>query len=218
MKPFYSHLFFDLDGTLTNPQEGITRSVEYALNAFGIQVENRDSLCCFIGPPLVESFQTYYHFTPEQAQQGLVKYRERFSTTGIWENKAYPGMGQMLAALKEAGKVLAVATSKPTVFAHQILERFGYLEYFDFVSGSELDGAHNQKHQVIAAALDYFKIQPSNVLMIGDTRFDAEGASRCGVDCVGVLYGFGTRKELEDAGAIQIADTVPSLQKLLLSH
>ena len=154
MKP-YSHLFFDLDGTLTNPKEGITRSVEYALHTFGIQVENRDSLCCFIGPPLVESFQTYYHFTPEQAQQGLIKYRERFSKIGIWENRPYPGIKRMLSSLKKAGKVLAVATSKPTVFANRILKRFGYLEYFDFVSGSELDGTHNQKYQVIAAAVDH---------------------------------------------------------------
>lgn len=217
MKP-YSHLFFDLDGTLTNPKEGITRSVEYALHTFGIQVENRDSLCCFIGPPLVESFQTYYHFTPEQAQQGLIKYRERFSKIGIWENKPYPGIKRMLSSLKKAGKVLAVATSKPTVFANRILKRFGYLEYFDFVSGSELDGTHNQKYQVIAAAVDHFAICPDQALMIGDTRFDAEGASRCGIDCIGVLYGFGTKKELESAGVMQTVESVSELEKLLLSY
>lgn len=212
----YSHLFFDLDGTLTNPKEGITRSVEYALQSFGLQVENRDALCCFIGPPLVESFQSFYHFTPEQAQQGLIKYRERFSKIGIWENQPYPGIEKMLAALRQAGYRLAVATSKPTVFAKQILKRFGYLEYFDFVSGSELDGTHNQKWEVIAAALEYFGVEPSCALMIGDTRYDAEGAARCGVDCVGVLYGFGTRETLEKAGAVGIAESVAELQSMLL--
>ena len=218
MQACYSHLFFDLDGTLTNPKEGITRSVEYALKAFGIQVENRDSLCCFIGPPLVESFQKYYHFTPEQAQQGLIKYRERFSTQGIWENEPYPGMEELLQALKRAGKILAVATSKPTVFAEQILEHFGYRHYFDFISGSQLDGTHNQKEEVIANALSAFFIPKEKALMIGDTRYDVEGAARCGIDCVGVVYGFGSRRSLEQAGAAALVDCVEDLRRFLLCH
>ncbi len=217
MKP-YRDLFFDLDGTLTNPKEGITRSVEYALNAFGISVPDRDALCRFIGPPLVESFQTYYGFSPQQAQKALLIYRERFAKTGIWENEPYHGMEELLKALWKAGRRLTVATSKPTVFAEQILERFGYRKYFTAVSGSELDGTHNQKREVIQSALAFYNLAPHQALMVGDTRYDVEGAALCGLDCVGVLYGFGSRQELEAAGAVQLADSVPALRRLLLGE
>ena len=147
-------ILFDLDGTLTDPGEGITKSVAYALASFGITVQDRRTLYPFIGPPLVESFMGFYGFTAEQAKQAVEKYREYFSQQGIFENTPYPGIHQALAQLKGQGKRLLLATSKPTVFARQILERFDLLPYFDFVGGSDLEGKRGQKGQVIAYTME----------------------------------------------------------------
>jgi len=211
------YLLFDLDGTLTDPKVGITTSVQYALSSLGIEVENPDDLCCFIGPPLTVSFAEYYGLNPEQVQAAILKYRERFSVTGLYENEIYPGIGEMLAALQTAGKTLLVATSKPQKFAELILEHFRIRQYFTFVGGSGLDGSRDTKAEVIAYVLAQCGIADVNqAVMIGDRKHDVLGAKEHGMETVGVLFGYGDRAELEQAGAEWIAADVGELQTLLL--
>lgn len=213
----YDYILFDLDGTLTNPKVGITKSVAYALNHFGIIVSNLDELEVFIGPPLRESFLTIYHFDETTAEEAVSKYREYFSVTGKFENEVYPGIPELLNELKKQGKRLIVATSKPTEFSVQILEHFNLLSYFDFVAGSEMDGKRSHKDEVIRYALEENKITDlSKVVMIGDRNFDIIGASKVGIDAVGVLYGFGDRIEHEEAKATYIVETVEELSKLFV--
>lgn len=211
-----NYMLFDLDGTLTDPQEGITNSVAYALEQYGIHIEEKAELNKFIGPPLKDSFMEYYGFSDEQAEEAVWKYREYFNEEGIFENKVYPGIPEMLQHLKEQGKVLIVATSKPTVYAKRILERFELIKYFDDVQGSELDGRRTKKDEVISYALDQNHISDKNrVVMIGDREHDMIGAKKCGLESIGVLFGYGTREELEKSGADKIADSVQMLEKLL---
>lgn len=213
----YSYILFDLDGTLTNSQLGITTCVAYALESFGIHTENLNELRKFIGPPLKESFMKYYAMTEEEGDKAVEKYRERFATIGLYENEVYEGIPALLGKLKKQGKSLLVATSKPTVYSEKILEHFGLKEYFTFVVGSELDGRRVNKAEVIQYALEQSKITELNkVVMIGDKEHDIIGAKTCGVDSVGVLYGFGEREELESHGATYIVEKVSDLEKILL--
>lgn len=213
----YSYILFDLDGTLTNSQLGITTCVAYALESFGIHTENLNELRKFIGPPLKESFMKYYAMTEEEGDKAVEKYRERFATIGLYENEVYEGIPALLGKLKKQGKSLLVATSKPTVYSEKILEHFGLKEYFTFVVGSELDGRRVNKAEVIQYALEQSKITELNkVVMIGDKEHDIIGAKTCGVDSVGVLYGFGEREELESQGATYIVEKVSDLEKILL--
>lgn len=209
------YLLFDLDGTLTDPMIGITSSVQYALEKFGISVKYLKELIPFIGPPLEESFQQFYGFSKEQAQKAVVYYREYFSPKGIFENEVYPGIQQMIMELNTAGFELIVATSKPRVFAERILKYFGMEEYFCLVAGSELDGKRVHKEEVIQYALDVCGIHARDALMIGDREYDMKGAAACGVESVGVLYGYGSEKELKDAGADHIVATVKELKQYL---
>lgn len=216
-KKDYEYILFDLDGTLTDPKEGITKSVAYALESFGIHVEDLDSLCKFIGPPLKESFMVYYELDDAQGDQAVEKYRERFAVTGLFENKVYPGIREMLELLKEQGKTLLVATSKPSIYARQILEHFDLMKYFTFLSGSELDGTRVDKAEVITYALQENKIQDlSKVIMIGDREHDIIGANKNGIDSVGVLYGYGCREEFEKNHASYVAKQVEELKEILL--
>ena len=213
----YKYLLFDLDGTLTDPFEGITKSVQYALNAFGIMDEPLDKLKKFIGPPLKASFMDFYGFDSEKAETAVLKYRERFADTGIFENKVYDGVEQMLKVLKDSGYVLAIASSKPTVFVERILEHFHLRDYFDNVTGSFLDGRRTKKSEVIEAVIEALKIADrKEALMIGDRFHDVEGAKEAGIDCVGAAFGYGGREELENAGAIEVLGSVEELKKLLL--
>lgn len=209
------YIFFDLDGTLTDPMVGITSSVQYALSKFGISVRYLKELIPFIGPPLAGSFQEFYGFSEEQAKQAVEYYREYFSPKGIFENEIYPGIAQMLANLYEGGFRLAVTTSKPRVYAERILKHFGIDEFFTLVAGSELDGRRTDKAEVIRYALDAYGIAPQEALMVGDRRHDMEGASACGVESVGVLYGYGSRQELAEAGANHLVETVSELEDYL---
>ena len=216
-KKDYEYILFDLDGTLTDPKEGITKSVAYALESFGIHVEDLDSLCKFIGPPLKESFMVYYGLDDAQGDQAVKKYRERFAVTGLFENKVYPGIREMLELLKEQGKTLLVATSKPSIYARQILEHFDLMKYFTFLSGSELDGTRVDKAEVITYALQENKIQDlSKVIMIGDREHDIIGANKNGIDSIGVLYGYGCREEFEKNHASYVAKRVEELKEILL--
>lgn len=195
------HILFDLDGTLTDPGVGITSSVAYALEAFGIHVEDLSSLNCFIGPPLWESFRVYYGLSESDAHLAVEKYRERFSTVGLFENELYEGVPQMLARLRDAGCVLAVATSKPTVFASRILDHFSLSPYFNYALGSELDGRRVDKAEVVAEVMAQLGATAADTLMVGDRKHDVLGAASCGIPALGVLYGYGDEQELTLAGA-----------------
>ncbi len=212
------YILMDLDGTITNPAEGITRCFEYALNHFGIEVESRAELEQFIGPPLRKSFMDGFGFDEEKAEQAVAKYRERFVPNGMYENKVYDGMEQALQSLKKAGKVLIVATSKPEHMAKKILAHFHLDSYFEDICGSCDDAKRNEKDEVIRYALEKHNITDlSDVLMVGDRKFDVIGAKKCGLSCMGVLYGFGDREELSGAGAAYIAETVEDMAQMILS-
>ncbi len=212
----YKYILFDLDGTLTDSFEGIAKCVQYALNAYGIKDEPLENLRVFIGPPLIESFMKYYGFSEENAVAATAKYRERFADTGIYENKVYDGVPQMLKNLKEHGYVLAIASSKPTIYVERILEYFHIREYFSSVMGSLLQGLRGKKNEVIQAVFEDLAItDKSQVLMVGDRLHDVEGAKLMGVDCMGVSYGYGGRTELEETGATYVVDTVEELEKFL---
>lgn len=217
-----THILFDLDGTLTDPKEGITKSVQYALAHYGIQVKDLDSLCPFIGPPLTDSFKRYYGFSAEQAWEGVLVYREYFGKQGWHENKEFPGIREMLQALKAAGKVLMVATSKPEEFALKVLKHFGLDGYFDFIGGADMEENRSRKGDVIryvllSSGLGAGEEAVARTLMVGDREYDVLGAREVGMDCVGVLYGYGSRRELEDCGASYIVETVGELEQFLLN-
>ena len=201
----FSCILFDLDGTISDPKQGICGCVQYALRSFGIEEPELDRLEPFIGPPLAESFMKYYNFTAEQAQEAVEKYRERFSVTGKYENVLYPGMGALLHDLKASGATLAIASSKPTVYVEDILVHFGIREYFDIVVGSELDGRRVHKEEVVAEVLSQLAARgesdPDKMVMIGDRSFDVEGAKAIGAHCIAVSYGYAQPGELENAGA-----------------
>lgn len=209
------YLLFDLDGTLTDPMVGITSSVQYALEKFGIRVRYLKELIPFIGPPLAESFQKFYGFSKEDAERAIQYYREYYAPKGIFENEVYEGIPEMLAHLTEAGFTLLVATSKPTVFARKVLKHFGMEDYFSFVGGSELDGSRTKKAEVISYILKTCGIEAKEAIMIGDRRHDIEGGKACGLESVGVLYGYGTEQELTEAGADHIIRTVAELEDYL---
>lgn len=214
------YLLFDLDGTLTDPKVGITTCVQYALHSLGIEEPDLDKLEPFIGPPLKESFRQFYHLNEEQVEEAVKKYRERFQDVGLFENELYKGIPEMLRTLQSKGVFLAVASSKPTVFVQRILEHFQIAKYFKVVVGSELDGTRVEKEEVVKEALSQLfgdkPIQYDKVYMIGDRKFDIEGARAIGVESVGVAYGYGSMEELKAAKADYIVRDVEELQKFLL--
>lgn len=213
----YDVILFDLDGTLTDPGEGITNSVSHALEKFHIPVPERRELYKFIGPPLYQSFMEFYGLDREQALLAVDYYREYYRDRGIWENEVYAGIPSLLEQLKAAGKRLVLATSKPEEFALQILEHFGLRQYFELVAGSTMDSSRVEKADVIAYALEQQQIAPGPaVVMVGDREHDVLGAKKAGLDCIGVLFGYGTEPELQTAGAVHIAATVEELAGLLL--
>lgn len=211
------YILFDLDGTLTDPAEGITNSVAYALEKYGIEVKDKTTLNPFIGPPLHESFQKYFNFSTLQSFDAVTKYREYYHDRGIFENRLYDGIKELLSDLKVAGKTVIMATSKPTVFAKRIAEHYGIIEYFDIIVGSELDGRRVDKAEVIEEALKEAG-EPSrdNCIMVGDRLHDVLGAMKNSVSCVGVTYGYGGYEELSEAGADVIVNTVGKLYEILL--
>ena len=211
----YKYVLFDLDGTLTDPGEGITNSVKYALHKFGIEVEDKSELNKFIGPPLWDSFEEYYGFSREQADQAVEYYREYFREKGIFENRVYEGVRELLETLAAEGRVLALATSKPQIFAERILEHFGLKKYFSFIAGSELDGTRVDKGEVIQFALAGAGVEKlSQAVMVGDRRHDILGAHKAGIKAVGVLAGYGGGEELLDAGADYIVERVADIWEI----
>lgn len=218
----FEYILFDLDGTLTAPKLGITSSVQYALRALGIEEPSLDKLEVFIGPPLSDSFREFYGLDEEQMITAVDKYRERFAAQGIFENEIYPGIPQMLADLKEKGKILAIASSKPTLFVERILDHFEIRKYFDYIVGSNMDGTRGRKEEVVEEALRQMLpvgMAPAKkrdtVAMVGDRKFDIEGAAAHGITSVGVSFGYAPEGELEQAGADFIVNSVQSLYDVL---
>lgn len=214
----YKYLLFDLDGTLTDPKEGITSSVQYALKSFGIEEPDLDRLTSFIGPPLRESFMKDYGFSEKEAEEAVAKYREWFVPKGIFQNRIYPGIAEMLKVLKAGGRILAVASSKPQVFVEQILHHFNIYDYFSVIVGSELDGTRDSKEEVVEEALRRLGKEAEaseGGVMIGDRKFDVAGGKEHKLVTVGVAFGYAEEGELEEAGADYVVDSVEDLRRLL---
>jgi phosphoglycolate phosphatase len=193
-------IYFDLDGTLTDPKPGITRSIQYALGKLDCAVPTEDELTWCIGPPLHASLKKLLG-TDDRADAALLLYRERFGDIGLFENEIYPGIEDTLSVLSESGRRMFVATSKPVVYAERIIDHFKLRNYFERVFGSELDGRRADKTELLSYALQTMAVDPSQAIMIGDRKFDMIGARNNGMTAVGVLYGYGTEEELLAGGA-----------------
>ena len=211
----FKHVIFDLDGTLTDPGIGITRSIQYALGKFNIQA-SAESLYKFIGPPLRESFTKYFGFSSEQAEDAVAWYREYFSETGIFENTVYPGIPELLSGLQKRGCMVYLATTKPLVYAERILVHFDIRRYFDGLSGSRLDGTNGDKSELIAGIISGNSISdPMTAVMVGDRKYDIEGAKNNGVASIAVGYGYGEPGELAEAAPDFTASSVAELSLIL---
>ena len=216
----YKYLLFDLDGTLTDSQEGITKSVSYALINLGVEDLPEDIKLRFIGPPLKDSFPKYCGFDEETTEKAIALYRERYSKVGKFENRPYEGIPELLKKLKEDNRVLVIASSKPTGFVEDILNKFDLRQYFDIISAADLSGKKCEKEDVIKEALEILNLKngDKDVVMIGDRHYDINGAKYFNLDSIGVNYGFAFDKnELKDAGATYVVETVKELGELLFS-
>ncbi|MBY5032067.1 HAD family hydrolase [Streptococcus suis] len=213
----YQTILFDLDGTLTDSGQGILNSVAYALEKMGIEEPDTANLNRFIGPPLYESFSRFYQLSPEDTQSAVDAFRVYFKEKGMFENQLYPGIIPLLEELRTAGKTLIIATSKPEIFAKQILEHFGIAHYFDVIAGASLDSSRISKADVIGYAINQLEAFPKQAVMIGDREHDIEGARMHQLPAIGVLYGYGNKQEFEKAGATMIVETVQDLKKVLLT-
>lgn len=206
----YTHLFFDLDGTLTESGPGITNCVKYALEKFGINNPEPAVLKKFIGPPLIYSFQEFYGFSEKDAREAMRLYRERFGVTGIFENDVYPEIVETLQKLKDSGKKLYVATGKPEIYLPRILEHFDLAKYFEFAAGSDIEETRSQKWQIIDFVIKHEKLEQiakdGKIVMIGDRLHDIDGAKKLGLDSIGCLWGYGSRPELQEHGATFIIE------------
>ena len=210
----FERVLFDLDGTLTESGIGITRSVAYSLRKFGIEEGDQAKLDRFVGPPLIDSYMRYYGFSREQAVLAVEYYREYYAVTGIFENRVYDGVETVLRKLCDEGKTCILATSKPEGYARQILDHFGLSRYFSCVAGATMDEKRTDKADVIAYALARAGGSGSAV-MVGDRRHDIQGAKANGLPSIGVLYGYGSREELETAGADYLAETAEDILRFL---
>ncbi|HEM4698003.1 TPA: HAD family hydrolase [Streptococcus suis] len=213
----YQTILFDLDGTLTDSGQGILNSVAYILEKMGIEEPDTANLNRFIGPPLYESFSRFYQLNPEDTQSAVDTFRVYFKEKGMFENQLYPGIIPLLEELRTAGKTLVIATSKPEIFAKQILEHFGIAHYFDIIAGASLDSSRISKADVIGYAINQLEAFPKHAVMIGDREHDIEGARMHQLPAIGVLYGYGNKQEFEKAGATMIVETVQDLKRVLLT-
>ena len=210
----YKAILFDLDGTLTESGEGITKSVQYALGKLGKPEEDLEKLKVFIGPPLMEQFMKYADLDEETARKAVEYYRERYSEKGIFENRPYPGVEDMLKELKRKKYLLTVASSKPEYYVKQILDYFQLTGYFDEIVGSEMNGKRTNKAEVIEETLSrlHMSDKRDQVIMIGDKEHDVFGARKAGLKCIAVSYGYGTEEELKNAAPFK---TVASTDEIL---
>ena len=213
----YDLILFDLDGTLTDPASGLVKSFSYALTRMGIDCSDAESLKRFIGPPLYDEWQRVYGFSPEESGKALDYFHEYYEVHGWCDNVMYDGIPSLLAALKAAGKKIVLATSKPEKFAKKVLRLFDIHTYFDFEAGAYSDRIRDKKWEVLAYALEQFPDVPKEkCALVGDRRYDAEGASICGIDCIGVSWGHGSAQELVESGFVFIADTPDALVRYLI--
>ncbi|SCZ10430.1 HAD family hydrolase [Alkaliphilus peptidifermentans] len=219
MKKEYRYILFDLDGTLTDPKVGITKGVQYALAKYGIKEDDLDKLESFIGPPLLYSFKEFYSFDSEKATEAIKYYREYFSEKGMFENIPYNGIRRLLEGLMEEGKILIVATSKPTYFAEKILKYFELEEFFTLIAGSNLDGSRCEKDEVIQYIREIIpEITCNNTIMVGDRKYDIIGAKQHHIESIGVTYGYGGEEELKAAEATFIVTSIEELNVLLTNR
>lgn len=213
----YQYIMFDLDGTLTNPFIGITSSVAYALESFGIHEDDLNKLTCFIGPPLRESFSTYYGFNQQDTLRAVEKYRERYTKIGLYENEVVEGAVELLKTLRDAGKTIILATSKPLILAEKILKHYDLYKYFDYVDGADMNFQREEKWEVMQHALDENNIHNlAKVVMIGDRKHDIIGSQKVGVDCIGVMVGFGSYEELYEYGANYIVEKLLDVLSIVM--
>lgn len=241
----YQYILFDLDGTLTNSRLGITKCVQYSLEKMGRAVPSAEELICFIGPPLMDSYQEFCGMGIEEAERATALYRERYAVTGLFENEVYPGIPETLGKLQKAGFILAIATSKPEEYLVRILNHFQMNSYFTVISGSGLSGERNSKTEVIWDALCQLAVWKSggqkscregygtsyrqqeadenmleeikkSAIMIGDRHHDIEGAAACGIDSLGIHYGYARTGELKEAGAVYEVEDVEEMCSFFL--
>lgn len=215
----YDMIIFDLDGTLSNSEEGITKSMQYALDKMGIKEPDLKKLKHFIGPPLIDELLKTYDFTEEMAGNCVTYYRERYVPTGIYETAIYDGTKEMLRQLKDSGKTIAMATSKPQPMAEEVLRYLKIDQYFDSVMGADVHGPKQSKQAVLEALFDTLDVEDKRLaVMVGDTCFDVEGAAAVGIDCIGVSYGFGKKEDMIAMGAVAVADNTKELTELILKE
>lgn len=215
----YEYILFDLDGTLTDPKEGILNSIQYALQKMGLPKMRESELLKFIGPPIQKSFSEICQLNDEDVLRAVHYYREYFTKNGMIENKVYSGIPNLLYELKKAGKQLIVATSKPTVFAKEILKYFHLDHYFIEIVGSNLDGSRIDKKEIIEyISLKYSQFSKSNAVIVGDRSHDVIGANLVGIESIGVMYGYGTKDELDIAGANYVVSSVEELARIFESE
>lgn len=216
MKRNYTYLFFDLDGTLMESGEGIMRCAQHALQHFGIHVNRLEDLLPFVGPPLEDSFKHFYHFTDEQVKEATRIYGQRYAEIGAYEARPYPGVFEFLEQMKTDGKTLVLATSKKITMTRMVLNHFGLLPYFHFIGARDDEGTRHTKADVIRYAIEQLRIRHTGeIVMIGDRKFDIIGARETGIDSIGVLYGYGDKEELTEAGATYLAANYGELTELL---
>lgn len=212
----HTHLFFDLDGTITDSRPGIIRAAQHALRHFGINARDED-LLPFIGPPLLYSFQQYCGMDAGQAREAVAVYREYYREQGIFECTVYAGVAELLQAAHAAGRVICLATSKPEVFARRIVEHFDLARYFDFIGGATLQGDRDSKEAVLAHACAALgRTNMTGCLLVGDRVYDVQGAEALGMDCAGVLYGYGAPEEFLSPAVVRVCRTVAELHEFLL--
>ena len=203
-------VLFDFDGTVFDTVEGITKSIQYALRKHGRDAELED-LRCFAGPPLVDKFMEVYGVTKEEAEQLVTDFRERYVPVGVYESGPFPGIRELLEGLHDTGKKVAIATSKPQALAELLLERAGLRELFDVVVGSSGGVNNDAKWQIVTRAMELCGSKPENCVLVGDTKYDVEGARKCGIPCIGVRWGYAAEGELEEAGPEMIVETVEEM-------
>lgn len=213
----FQYILFDLDGTLTDSGEGITKAVQYALNYFGIDVEDLNELRRFVGPPLRDSYKNFYDFDDEKAELGITKFREYYTDKGIYENKVYDGIEETLKVLKDNGKKLIIATSKPEVHAKTVLDHFDLAKYFDFIGGADLEETRVKKSDVIKYSMENAGIEDiSKVIMVGDREHDILGAKANNIKSIGVLYGYGDVVELTQARAEYVVENPQDIINIVI--